>query len=199
LFLQYLCTYLRAFRNFIHWKGGSFTQRFAGKCLVLATLWMLLPVHQAVHWALRLWVWTFCGPWMKLVDHFWVRHWYRTKEQLLIEIDSGEKLGETEDLEVKDLPNFDAWLQSDLLLRMGHRGRLVAEAARKERAWRHVLLGSYSERVPVVDSSRFPSTPLPSSFSRRETLEAAHETVVFAPGQGVSGSMIPTAAHAVTL
>jgi hypothetical protein len=46
-----------------------------------------------------------------------------------------------------------------------------------------------------VDSSRFPSTPLPSSFSQAETVEAAFETIVYAPGQEVSGSMIPTAAH----
>jgi hypothetical protein len=195
LLLQYFCTYLRAFRNFLHWKGGSSTQRFAGKCLVLATIWMLLPVQRVAHWMLRLWVWIFFGPWMKLVDVRWVQHWYRTKDQLLQDIDSGCGSKDVASKE-RDLPDFDACLESDLLLGMGHRGRLVAEQARKERAWRHVLLGTYSERVPVVDSSRFPSTPLPSSFSQVEAVEAAVETIVYTPGQEVSGSMIPTVAFA---
>jgi hypothetical protein len=81
------------------------------------------------------------------------------------------------------------------LIRMGHRGRLVAEESRKQRAWRRVLLGTYSERVPTVDSSRYPSTPLPSSFSRAESLEAAAEDVVFVPGQELVGTIIPTFAH----
>jgi C2 domain len=194
LFLQYLCTYIRSFRNFVHWRAGSSTQRLAGYCLLLAVAWTALPVHRVAHWTLRVWIWTFGGPWMNLVDVLWVKHWYRTKEQLLDAIDAGEGAND-EGVADKDLPDFDAWLRSDVLIRMGHRGRLVAEESRKQLAWRRVLLGTYSERVPTVDSSRYPSTPLPSSFSRAELLEAAAEDIVFVPGQELVGTMIPTFAH----
>lgn len=195
LFLQYLCTYIRSFRNFVHWRAGSSTQRFAGRCLLLAVAWTVLPVHRVAHWTLRVWIWTLWGPWMKLVDVLWVGHWYRTKEQLLVEIDAGEGAKDDGVIASKDLPDFDAWLGSGVLIRMGHRGRLVAEESRKQRAWRRVLLGTYSERVPTVDSSRYPSTPLPSSFSRAELLEAEKEDIVFVPGQEMVGTMIPSFAH----
>lgn len=190
LFLKYLCTYVRLYRNLINWRGSA-TQRLTLYSVVLATMWVLMPVDMVAWWMLRVWVWLWLGPWMRLVDVLWVRHWYRTKEQLLAAIDRGETASSSASSPSRDLPDLDAWLRSEAFLRMGHRGRVVAEEARKRRAMRDMLLGRYSERVPVVDSSRYPSVPLSSqSRAQPEPVEAAHEEWHRVPGQELTGSMI---------
>lgn len=75
-------------------------------------------MHQVLLWVSRLFVWTLLGPWMKLVDMYYVHPYYRTKEEIMV------------DPTVKDT-NLESVLTSNLLKEMGKSARLASEEALK--------------------------------------------------------------------
>lgn len=77
-------------------------------------------MHQVLLWVSRLFVWTLLGPWMKLVDMYYVHPYYRTKEELLA------------DPTVKDT-HLESVLTSNLLKELGKSARLASEEALKVR------------------------------------------------------------------
>ena len=77
-------------------------------------------MHQVLLWVSRLFMWTVLGPWMKLVDMYYVHPYYRTKEELLM------------DPTVKDT-HLESVLTSNLLREMGKSARLASEEALKVR------------------------------------------------------------------
>jgi hypothetical protein len=89
-------------------------------CLGLGFAWVLFPMHQVLLWVSRLFVWTLLGPWMKLVDMYYVHPYYRTKEEIMV------------DPTVKDT-HLESVLTSNLLKEMGKSARLASEEALKVR------------------------------------------------------------------
>lgn len=77
-------------------------------------------MHMVMLWACRVFVWTLLGPWMKLVDVFYIHPYYRTKEELLA------------DPTVKDT-HLESVLTSNSLKEMGKSARLASEEALKVR------------------------------------------------------------------
>lgn len=177
MLVKYLCKYIRLVRNFINWKTPS-SDRFTMYCILIATVWIAFPVNLFSRWVLRILAWSLLGPWMKLIDIFWVHSWYRTKEELLAAIDKGEENPHL------DCPNFDSLLHHATLVQMGQEGRVAAENSLKLQDMRDLVFGHFCERVPAVDTSRFPSVPLPQSWA-----EPIREPAV--PGQRSSSVISP--------
>ena len=129
-------------------------------CLWIATLWLVFPANRIVCWALRIFCWALLGPWMKVADRRYFRPWYKTKEEILRELDLNK--GAEPSIE---LPDFNAFLESDAFVKMGQYGRVLAEDALKLKDMRELLYGTYGEVIPAVDASRYPSIPMPESYA----------------------------------
>jgi len=158
MMMKILCKYVRLFRNFINWQS-PLSDRVTTRCIIAGIICVIFPVNWLFFWALRIVVLAILGPWMKLVDKYWVHSWYRTKEELMMDIENGEENPE------KDRPDFDAIFQNSLLVKMGNKGRVAAENFLKLKDMRELVFGTYSEKVPFVDLSRHPSVPLPQSWA----------------------------------
>lgn len=195
MMLKYQCYYIRLFRNFINSKSFA-NDAFSTNCILLASVWLILPLNTALLWTTRILVWACLGPWMKLVDIYWVHSWYETKDELLQRIENND------DSDPK-IPDFDILLESNWLMKMAITGRITSEQSCKRKAMRNLIYGSYCEAVPKVDSSRYPSVPLPQSFAKPANLlesggtSLSGESRYHVPGQMlVGGYMIPNVATA---
>lgn len=185
--LKSMCTYVRLLKSFVNWRTAG-TDKMVTYCLLIATAWLLLPVSWLALWALRITAWAVLGPWMKLVDCIWMGKWYKNKQELLEAIDNG-----TEEQVIASLPDMDWYFQSDTLIRLGQKGREVAEDALKLKHMREVLFGHYSEQVPSYDNSRYPSIPTAESYANPAKYFAGigDKELYHVPGQRLDGQMIP--------
>jgi hypothetical protein len=195
--------YIRVLKNFATWQSNS-TYRFTAQCLLFATVWLCFPYKSQCFRLLRVAVWLVFGPWMKLVDVWWVRKYYRTRDELL-----RHGVPETTDEMKEDIasrPNIlEPLLQANWLETMANRGRIVIEENVKLRDFREKFFGKYSENLPLFDFSRYPNIPLSTSYARPSDIatndkfnNAVSEnstcwTSVY--GQKLHGEMIPQNAH----
>lgn len=183
--LKVLCTNIRLFRALINWKG-YYAHSLTMRCVLVGTVWLFFPVGRVVAWVVRFLIWFWLGPWMKLVDVFWAHQYYKTHDELLQDIDNG-----VEETQEPPMPDFDAWLESDMFIKMGQSGRVVAEDQYKLKDMRERMYGKYSETIPRFDVSRYPSVPLPQSSAtplKEQAKEKEHWYHV--PGQKLQGHMI---------
>jgi len=149
LVLGMACTYLRMGRNFVNWRG-YYTHNFTMTCVIGATMWLILPMNSALVWLLRVLVWAFLGPWIKLVDIYCIHPHYRTKEELLQD-------------PTFHGTNLDQVLTSESLQKMGASARLASEEALKLKAMREHEFGKLSQLIPAIDTCLVPHIPLPQS------------------------------------
>jgi hypothetical protein len=145
-------TYLNMFRNFVNWRsyGAYFTSM---ELLALGTIFLIFPMHVAILWMARMFVWIFLGPLMKVIDLLFIRGHYRTRE----EMEADPEFHGT---------NLESILTSSSLEQMVYRGRLASEEAMKLKAMREYKFGKLSHRVPAFDTQRQPSIPLPMSTAQ---------------------------------
>lgn len=133
--------------------------------MMFATVWAFFPYKIVTFWLLRISVFLCFGPWVKLLDMYWIRRYYRTKEDLL-----RDGIPRTEEEMKEDIarrPNIlDPILKSSWVVQMSKSGRVVVENNVKLRDFRQQRYGKYSEAIPAVDTSRYPSIPLPASFAQ---------------------------------
>jgi hypothetical protein len=193
-FLLYtLCTYFRMFRNVVNWKCYT-SYKLTMMSFYIGTLWLILPMHMVFLWFCRIVVWTLLGPWIKLVDIFYIHKNYRTKNELM------------EDPVFHGTNLESLWLTSDSVRKMGVSARVASEEALKLKAMRECRFGKLSQLIPAVDTSRFASTPLPEStavpYAGPPNRRNANKTDVFVdlpaeqqewryvPGQKLEGHMI---------
>uniref|UniRef100_A0A7S0KZP6 Uncharacterized protein n=1 Tax=Asterionellopsis glacialis TaxID=33640 RepID=A0A7S0KZP6_9STRA len=149
LMLYYMCTYLRMFRNLIT-SNSSSSHRFTMYLIFAGTFWLVMPMEAIILWSARAFAWTFLGPWMKLVDIWYVHQYYRTTEEL------------KEDPVFRGT-NLETLFASSKFQEMAKSVRIAAEDARKLKDMREHRFGKWSEVIPTVDMSRFPSVPSDAS------------------------------------
>lgn len=183
--LKLIATYLRVVRTFLSWKS-VYTAVFTTNCVVLALVWISLPIGWLVHWCLRISVVVVHGPWFKLLDIWYFRPWYETKDELLKRIDDGR------DGEDFKMPDFDSFLEDESFQQAARLARANTEELTKLRDMRCLLFGSYSEKIPYVDSSRYPSVPMPQSVAIQDDTWAPVDRGrgYHVPGQRLVGEMI---------
>jgi hypothetical protein len=183
--------YLNMIRNFVNWKGfGAYAMSM--KCILMGTVFLVLPMQYVVLWVARLFVWTLLGPLMKVVDILYVHPVYRTREEL-------------EANPTFDSTNLETILSSETLQKMVRRGRLAGEEAIKLKDMREHKFGKLSFQVPAIDTQRKPNIPLPSSTAQPYLgskgdpqygfVDVDKSTWEFEPGQNLTGIMVP---HLVT-
>ena len=188
MMLKYLCQYTRMFRNLVNWKGYM-ANDLTINCIVVATVWVIFPVNFIMKWVVRVLAWGLLGPWMKLVDIKCFRPWYMTQDELLEYIDNDKEIP-------PQVPDFDAMLQSDSIVRMGAMGRTTAEDSLKLRDMRAHIFGKYSEVIPAFDTSRFPAVPLPESTGEDDGGKGKNPSHVYhVHGQGLRGNMVMSRAE----
>jgi len=135
-------------------------------------------------WSARVCVWTLFGPWMKLVDIYYV-----SKIKPLSE----------EELQQKQERERQARKLQSLSLVAG--ARVKREDKEKLKAMKKYMFGKYITRVPVLKEDRYRDLPLPESTAtpfRPEPVPMAELAMSDAgykkirlPGQHLVGSMIP--------
>jgi hypothetical protein len=190
--------YIRAIKNFAAWQSNS-TYRFTAQCMLFATVWLCFPYKTQCFWLIRIAAWLVLGPWMKFMDVWWIRKYFRTRDDLL-----RDGVPETTNKMKEDIarrPNIlEPLLQANWLEIMANRGRVVIEDNVKLRDFREEFFGKYSEKIPLFDFSRYPSIPLPSSYARpspiasKDQVKAVREESTCwtsVCGQQLDGCMIP--------
>jgi len=201
LMFRMWCNYIRLLRNFVNWNVHS-TYKFTMNLLLLATAWAFFPYKHLAIWPARGFVWLFFGPWVKLLDTFFIHKYYRTKEDLL-----RDGIPETTEEMKEDIarrPNIlDPILKSSWVQKMGYAGRVVVEDNLKLQDFRELKYGKYCERVPAVDTSRFQCIPASSSRAQPygdgtgaqegeyKDLPEAAKKWTYVPGQKLEGVMVP--------
>ena len=115
--LEDMCTYLNMVRNIVNWRGYM-AHQLTLYSVTLGLAWILLPMDFIACWILRILVWTFLGPGMKLVDIFLFHPIYKTRQEL----EADPKHGGW---------HLDSLLESEALERMGEAARLAGEEALK--------------------------------------------------------------------
>jgi hypothetical protein len=171
--------------------------------LLWATAWAVFPFKNEAFLVFRLWAYLWLGPWIKLIDVFWIHKYYRTTEDLL-----RDGLPETKEEAQKIIlsrPNIlTSLLDTKWVEAMVHSGRIVQEETIKLRDLRERRYGKWNELVPSVDTSRFPSIPFeetsfaqpyPTSVASAEEgdyIDSPPEVLkwTYIPGQNLEGDMI---------
>jgi hypothetical protein len=72
--------YLRIAKSFVTWEQSRASFWLVNTCVLAGILLVGIPWDFLIHWAFRIAVWIFLGPWMKLVDILFVKG--RTREEL---------------------------------------------------------------------------------------------------------------------
>eukprot|EP00560_Eucampia_antarctica_P004065 CAMPEP_0197842692 /NCGR_PEP_ID=MMETSP1437-20131217/46884_1 /TAXON_ID=49252 ORGANISM="Eucampia antarctica, Strain CCMP1452" /NCGR_SAMPLE_ID=MMETSP1437 /ASSEMBLY_ACC=CAM_ASM_001096 /LENGTH=296 /DNA_ID=CAMNT_0043452607 /DNA_START=1659 /DNA_END=2549 /DNA_ORIENTATION=+ len=188
MLLMTWCRGLRVIKNVIAWRSSSKAYVVTVGSFLVGIILMLLPWGSLILWTCRILAWSLFGPWMKLFDLFLMQHHY------------GVILQSTGEIKEKEPVDVDSFFQSPEMKKLAKMVRIAAEDSLKLKQMREHLYGSFSEVVPNVDTSRFPSLPLPTSTAityrtHSEALGYQYRNDVEIenlPGQRLRGRMIHT-------
>jgi hypothetical protein len=199
--LLIVCKLIRYLRNLLTWQS-AYTAKVTTWAVLLAAVWLVLPMNQVLQWYLRIVALFWLGPWMKWLDNRYFRSWYETKDELLERIDRG-RCDNNGHVEPPSVPNFEPVLRNETFGRITERGRQQVEDLCKLRDMRTFRFGSYSVLVPSLDNSRLRSIPLPPSTAEiarqdddKKDSNAANNSsslrpvLCHLPGQRLYGNMI---------
>lgn len=171
-----VCKALRIISSVILWDESIYAFLIVTCCLILGFLFLWIPWSIFLRWVIRILVWTFLGPWMKLLDIFYVQAQERDGE------DESELL---QRLFEEKLNAFEA--SREVLMK-------AKEEILKARAMRKVMFGRFVTRVPQFKEYRFPDVPRPESYAQLAATRDDDPVVIErrSYGQTLMGQMIPT-------
>eukprot|EP00523_Entomoneis_sp_CCMP467_P008491 CAMPEP_0168738488 /NCGR_PEP_ID=MMETSP0724-20121128/10959_1 /TAXON_ID=265536 /ORGANISM="Amphiprora sp., Strain CCMP467" /LENGTH=1081 /DNA_ID=CAMNT_0008785833 /DNA_START=7 /DNA_END=3252 /DNA_ORIENTATION=+ len=182
--LQMVCKYLRRIRYVLIWEESYISFWVTAGCFLVSIIFLFVPWFFLIQWTARILVWALFGPWMKLVDIFYVSKLddYTEEELMQQRLESRKK---------RRLATATALAEA----------RIKREDAMKLKAMKAYYFGKYITRVPVLKEDRYVDTPCleshalpfkpdPLPLSELAMQEAGyHRTRI--PGQHLVGSMIP--------
>eukprot|EP00529_Nitzschia_sp_RCC80_P008506 CAMPEP_0113512820 /NCGR_PEP_ID=MMETSP0014_2-20120614/39536_1 /TAXON_ID=2857 /ORGANISM="Nitzschia sp." /LENGTH=1224 /DNA_ID=CAMNT_0000409189 /DNA_START=63 /DNA_END=3733 /DNA_ORIENTATION=+ /assembly_acc=CAM_ASM_000159 len=185
LMLGMLCRVIRFIKNIIIWQESFFSFWITTGCIIMSVVCLFVPWFWMIHWTSRIIVWTIFGPWMKLVDLFYV-------SQIKPETEEERRLREKADKLKRKLATTEA----------ADEARQIRENSAKLKAMKKYYFGRFSMQVPILKQDRYIDIPLPESTAepykeKQLTLaELAMEEAGYRrkriPGQTLVGEMIPT-------
>jgi hypothetical protein len=184
--LALICRYLRHVRYVLFWEECYIAFWVSAGCLLLSIICVFIPWFFLIKWTSRFLVWFTFGPWMKLVDVYYVS---KIKPPTEAEIQEKKKL----DREKRRLQTSAA----------AAKARVKRENATKLKAMKKYMFGRYIAKVPILKEDRYRDLPLPSStavpyrpkplpLSELAMQEAGYHRTRL-PGQHLVGDMIPRA------
>lgn len=183
-YLDLAVGYVRIVRNVIVWQEAYISFWVTTGCFGLAVVFFFLPWVFLLQWTARIIVWVVFGPWMKLVDVFYV-----SKIKPLSEDEEAEKQRQAE--LARRLRRKDKVKEA----------RIQKEDATKLKAMKKIMFGKFVTKVPVIkqdrhqdfplaESSATPYTPKEHSLAELAMKEAGYHRTRL-PGQHLVGNMIP--------
>lgn len=184
LILGSVCEVLRFVKHVLYWEEAYFSFWITFASAVLAIVCLFVPWFFLIRWTARIVVWTIFGPWMKLVDIFYV-------SQIKPETDDERMTREQREKQQRRLATSMAAKQA----------RLARENVAKMRDMKCAMFGRFSMKIPLLKMDRYIDRPLPESSAvpykeKAMTLaelamqEAGYNRVRL-PGQTLVGDMIP--------
>ena len=184
IILAQCCGGLRFVKNVVRWEESYFSFWITVGSVFLAVVCAFIPWFFLFQWTSRIIVWVFFGPWMKLVDVFYVSKIKPETEEERVQRVQLER-------QQRKLATTEAAKQA----------RLVRENAAKMRAMKTVMFGRFASRVPIIKKDRYSDIPLPQSSAKpykQKALTLAELAMQEAgynrtrlPGQTLVGDMIP--------
>jgi hypothetical protein len=178
------CRYLRHAKFIVSWEECYISFWVTVGFLLLSFVCFFVPWLWLIKWSCRIIVWTVFGPWMKLVDVFYV-----SQIKPLTEEEENERKRQERERHLRD---FTVAVST---------ARVNRENAAKLKAMKKHMFGRFIIRVPVLKEDRYRDTPLPESSVEpyrpepRPLSELAMEEVGYhktrLPGQHLEGDMIP--------
>jgi hypothetical protein len=184
LLLGVVCGILRFIKHVMSWEEAYFSFWVTIGSTFLAFACLFVPWFFLMRWTSRIIVWVVFGPWMKLVDVFYV-------SKLKPETEEERILREEKERQDRRLLTSQA----------AHEARQVRENAAKMRDMKQFMFGKFAMKVPILKQDRYCDVPLPESSAapyeqKALTLAAlamqeAGYNRVRLPGQTLVGDMIP--------
>ena len=153
-------------------------------CILLSVICFFIPWFFFITWTTRLTVWAVFGPWMKLVDVYYVSKIKPLTEEQLAQQQERDR----------------AKRRLDLMTAVAG-ARVKREDKIKLKAMKKYMFGKYITRVPVLKEDRYRDLPLPEStavpfrpdpipMSELAMSDAGYRKIRL-PGQHLVGDMIP--------
>lgn len=173
--LGQLCVGLRIVKSVVTWEESYQAFWIVSACVFLGIPLLFVPWAFLVRWLLRITVWTFLGPWMKLVDIFYIK---RNQGE---DYDEEAKEKRKEELKAK---------YKEKLMAVSH-SQIKKEEALKLRDMRKFMFGNHIVRVPQFKEARHFDYPLSKSSATPYVTGQCEEDVVDRKiGQYLVGDMI---------
>lgn len=152
--LQTICCYMRVVRNVVTWKSYNYSFVIMIRFLVIGIALAIFPITFIFRWICRIVVFTCLGPWMKIIDVYFVQPFYPTAND------------EKELSDYKDFIYDTFYDATNLMNKLRHKIRLAEEEGLKLKDMKEVRFGNFTEEVKVMDLERYASIPEPTSTAR---------------------------------
>lgn len=182
--LGIVCRYVRHVKHVLSWQECYLSFWIAVGCFLLSIICLYVPWFFIAKWTARLTVWSLLGPWMKLVDIFYVS--------------KIEKLTEEERAEKQEREREERRLSTQSIVA---EARIKRENQVKLKAMKKHLFGKFIVRVPVLKEDRYRDLPTPESHAEpydpgmqpmsELAMQDAGYRKIRVPGQHLLGDMIP--------
>jgi hypothetical protein len=159
---------LRIVKSIVLWQENYLAFWLVTMSLAGSFVLFWVPFGFIVRWASRIVVWGALGPWMKLVDIYWIKK---------------QEQDATASLEVR----------RKQLAKLATSKQMKKERAVKLKDMTKYLFGNFLQRVPRFKEDLSPIYPLPASFASPKS-DSDGEAIKFSGryyGQLLSGDMIP--------
>jgi hypothetical protein len=182
--LALVCRYVRHVRHVLSWQECYIAFWITTGCFLLSIICVFVPWFFLLKWSARISVWTLFGPWMKLVDIYYV-----SKIKPLTADEIKQK---------KQKKREQQFMQTQTAVAEARKKR---EEQIKLKDMKRHLFGKYITRVPVLKEDRY--RDLPTALSHAEPFvkgskalsEVAMQDAGYRkerlPGQHLVGHMIP--------
>jgi hypothetical protein len=182
--LALICKYVRHIKHVATWQECYIAFWITVGCLGLSVICFFVPLFFFMTWAIRLSVWAVFGPWMKLVDVYYV-----SKIKPLTEDELEQK---------KKREREERYQQTMTAVSVA---RLKREEKKKLKDMKRFMFGKYITRVPVLKEDRYRDLPTPESHAEpyrpgpilmsELAMQDAGYNKIRLPGQHLVGDMIP--------
>jgi hypothetical protein len=182
--LAMICRYVRHVRHVISWQECYIAFWITAGCVLLSIICVFIPWFFIWKWTARIAVWTVFGPWMKLVDIYYV-----SKIKPLTAEETEQKKQKARELRFMQTQSAVA------------EARKKREEQIKLKDMKRCLFGKYTIRVPVLKEDRYRDLPTANSHAKPfvKGSQALSEVAMYdagyhkdrLPGQHLVGNMIP--------
>ena len=172
LALGRVCVLLRVSKSLVNWEASYYAFLVLNCSFLIGFGLLFVPWGHIIQWSVRVFVWVFLGPWMKIVDVCYFR-----------------RLEKTENRQQRKLTT-----QSIALLTQRRAAQVNNERAMKLRDMKCYLFGKFIIEVPRFKEYRYRDIPLSRSYAQpfEESAEVPRDQIIgIQKGQYLDGDIIP--------